>query len=137
MSDDCVFCKIIKGEIPAQKVYENDKIFAFLDIRPINPGHVLVVPREHHANLLETPDDVLSDMITRTKKIAGAIMKAVNADGFNVGINTKPAAGQAVFHTHLHIIPRFKTDGLKHWPGKKLPKEEMQKVQEAIQKELQ
>ncbi len=134
--EDCIFCKIIAGKIPALNVYENDKIFAFLDIMPVNPGHTLVVPRAHHADLLETPDDVLSDMITRTKKIAAAIMKAVNADGFNVGINTKPAAGQAVFHTHLHIMPRFKGDGLRHWPHKKLGDEEMKKVQEAIRANL-
>mgnify|MGYP000033726108 CR=1 FL=1 len=134
--DDCIFCKIVAGKVPALKVYENDKISAFLDISPVNPGHTLVVPRVHHADLLETPDDVLSDMITRTKKIAAAIMKAVNADGFNVGINTKPAAGQAVFHTHLHIMPRFKDDGLRHWPHKKLSDEEMKKVQDAIRAAL-
>lgn len=134
--DDCIFCKIIAGKVPAHKVYENDKIFAFLDISPVNPGHTLVVPRAHHTDLLETPDDVLSDMITRTKKIAAAIVKAVKADGFNIGVNTKPAAGQAVFHTHLHIIPRFSGDGLKHWPHKKLTPEEMQKVTEQIKAQL-
>lgn len=134
--DDCVFCKIIAGTIPSIKVYENDKIFAFLDIMPVNPGHTLVVPRAHHVDLLETPDDVLSDMITRTKKIAAAVMKAVKADGFNLGVNTKPAAGQAVFHTHLHIIPRFAGDGLKPWPHKKLAPEEMQAVADAIRRQL-
>ena len=133
---DCVFCKIIAGEIPAQKVYENDKIFAFLDASPVNQGHTLVVPRAHHEDLLSTPDDVLSDIITRTKKIAAAVMKAVNADGFNTSINTKPAAGQAVFHTHVHIIPRFNNDGLKTWPHKKLASEEMQKIAEGIKANL-
>ena len=134
---DCIFCKIIKGEIPANMVYENDKIFAFLDNNPINKGHTLVLPREHHADMLETPDDILSDMITRSKKIAEAIVKAVKADGFNIGINTKPASGQVILHTHLHIIPRFSGDGFKHWPSTKLPAEEMQKIQEDIKKELQ
>jgi len=134
--DDCVFCKIIAGKIPAHKVYENDKIFAFLDVSPVNQGHVLVVPRAHHADLLETPDDVLSDMITRTKKIATAVMKAVKADGFNLGCNTKKAAGQAVFHTHFHVIPRFDNDGLKHWPHKKLSDEEMAKIRDAVKAQL-
>jgi histidine triad (HIT) family protein len=134
--DDCVFCKIIAGKIPAHKVYENDKIFAFLDVSPVNQGHVLVVPRAHHADLLETPDDVLSDMITRTKKIATAVMKAVKADGFNLGCNTKKAAGQAVFHTHFHVIPRFDNDGLKHWPHKKLTDEEMAKIRDAVKAQL-
>jgi histidine triad (HIT) family protein len=134
--DDCVFCKIIAGKIPAHKVYENDKIFAFLDVSPVNQGHVLVVPRAHHADLLETPDDVLSDMITRTKKIATAVMNAVKADGFNLGCNTKKAAGQAVFHTHFHVIPRFDNDGLKHWPHKKLTDEEMAKIRDAVKAQL-
>lgn len=134
---DCVFCKIIAGQVPAEKVYENDKIVAFLDIAPVNPGHALVVPREHHADLLETPGDVLADMLVKTKKIAAAAMRAVNADGFNIGINTKPAAGQAVFHTHLHIIPRFTGDGLKHWPNKQSTPEERQRVKDAIIKALQ
>lgn len=129
---DCVFCKIIAGQLPAHKVYENDKIFAFLDISPVNQGHTLVVPRSHHTDLLETPDDVLADMIVRTKKIAEATIKAVNADGFNIGINTRPVAGQAVFHTHLHIIPRFSNDGLRHWPAKKTTPEELEKIASSI-----
>jgi histidine triad (HIT) family protein len=133
---DCIFCKIVKKEIPSDIVYENDKIVAFLDIMPVNPGHTLVVPKAHYVDLLETPDDVLHDIITRTKKIAAAIVKAVKADGFNLGVNTKPAAGQAVFHTHLHIIPRFSGDGLKPWPHKTLSKEEMGKVTEAIKAQL-
>ena len=129
---DCVFCKIIAKELPADFVYENDKIVAFLDIRPCNPGHTLVVPKEHHVDLLETPDDVLADIMSRTKKIAPAVVKAVNADGFNTIFNTKPAAGQVIFHTHMHIIPRFSGDGLKHWPEKEMTAEEMQKVKEGV-----
>ncbi len=134
--DDCVFCKIIAGKIPALKVYENDKIFAFLDISPVNKGHTLVVPRAHHVDLLETPEDVLADMMTRTKKIAAAVVKAVKADGFNLGCNTKKAAGQAVFHTHLHIIPRFLGDGLQSWPHQKIADAEMQKVAADIKAQL-
>jgi len=134
--DDCIFCKIIAGKVPAHKVYENDKIFAFLDVAPVQPGHTLVVPRAHHVDLLETPDDVLSDMMTRTKKIAAAVVKAVKADGFNLGCNTKKAAGQAVFHTHLHIIPRFTNDGLQPWPHKKPAQEELKKVADAIRGQL-
>ena len=135
--EDCIFCKIISKEVPSNMVYENDKIFAFLDNNPVNKGHTLVLPREHHVDMLDTPDDVLSDMITRAKKIAESIMKAVNADGFNTSLNTKPAAGQVIFHTHLHIIPRFENDGFKHWHGAKLAPEEMQKIAEDIKKELQ
>ena len=134
--NDCIFCKIIKREIPADFIYENDKIVAFLDIRPCNKGHALIVPKAHFTDLLETPDDVLADIMTRTKKIAPAIMKEVDAEGFNSIFNTKPAAGQVIFHTHMHIIPRFKNDGLKHWPEKDLSKEEMRKIKEQIRAEL-
>ncbi len=133
---DCIFCKIIAKGVPSNVVYENDKVFAFLDINPINKGHTLVVPKEHHDDMLSTPDALLAEMMTTTKNIAAAVVKAVNADGFNIGVNTKRAAGQLVFHTHFHIIPRFEDDGHKHWPGKKLPEEEMQQIQEAIRKKL-
>lgn len=134
--NDCIFCKIIKKEIPADFIYENDKIVAFLDIHPCNPGHALVVPKEHHTDLLETPEEVLLDIMTRTKKIAPAIMEAVKAEGFNTIFNTKPAAGQVIFHTHMHIIPRYKNDGLKHWPEKEISKDEMVKIRDQITKEL-
>ena len=134
--DDCVFCKIIAGKIPAQKVYENDKIFAFMNIAPVSKGHTLVVPRAHHVDMLDTPDDVLNDMITRTKKIAIAVVKAVKADGFNLGCNTKKAAGQAVFHTHFHIIPRFTDDGLPPWPHQKPSNDELQRVAAEIKSHL-
>jgi len=107
-----------------------------LDIHPNNPGHTLIVPKEHHADLLETPDDVLAEILSKAKKIAPAIMKAVKADGFNSIFNTKPAAGQMVFHTHMHIIPRFTNDGLKHWPDKHLSAEELKKTKDKITAEL-
>ena len=134
---DCVFCKIIAKELPADFVYENDKIVAFLDIHPNNPGHTLVVPKEHHEDLLVTPDGLLGDIMSLTKKIAPAVVEAVNADGFNTIFNTKPAAGQVIFHTHMHIIPRFTGDGLKHWPEKDMSTEEMQKIKGDIQRFLE
>ncbi len=131
--NDCIFCKIIRKEIPSENfVYENDKIVAFLDIAPSSPGHTLVVPKAHYADLLETPDDVLADIMSRTKKIAVAIMKAVSAQGFNTICNTKPAAGQVIFHTHFHIIPRFPNDGLKHWPKIGMSAEEMKRIKNNI-----
>jgi len=129
---DCVFCKIIKKEIPADFVYENDRIVAFLDIHPSNKGHTLVVPKEHHTDLLVTPDEVLAEIMAKTKKIAPAVVKAVNAQGFNTIFNTKPAAGQMIFHTHLHIIPRFTNDGLKHWPEQKTTSEELKRIKDKI-----
>ena len=134
--DGCIFCKIIKGEIPCQKIYEDDKVLAFLDISPVNKGHALVVPKKHSMDLLEADDKELSAIISACKKVANACMKGLKADGISLDVSTKPAAGQVVMHTHFHIIPRWKDDGLKHWPRKSLLAEEMKKVQEAIKNSL-
>jgi histidine triad (HIT) family protein len=87
-----------------------------LDIRPVSKGHALLIPKKHAADLLDTDDESLGELIVRVKRVAAAIMSATGAAGFNLGVNTKPAAGQVVFHTHFHIIPRFANDGLKMWP---------------------
>lgn len=113
---DCLFCKIANKEIPADLIYEDEEVVAFLDIRPISKGHALLIPKKHASDLLETDDQTLGAMISRVKKIAASIIEATGAAGFNLGVNTKPAAGQVVFHTHFHIIPRFTNDGLKAWP---------------------
>jgi histidine triad (HIT) family protein len=116
VSGECLFCKISRKEIPSEFIYEDGEIFAFLDIRPVSKGHTLLVPKKHSSDLLEADDETLSQMISSVKRLAGAIMAATGAAGFNLGINTKPAAGQVVFHTHFHIIPRYSNDGLKMWP---------------------
>ena len=114
----CVFCKIVKWETPSQRVYEDDKFIAFLDINPVNFGHTLVIPREHYANFQETPDGVLENMIKLVKRIAPAILTAMSAPAFNVTFNVGSEAGQAVDHVHLHIIPRYSEDGHKAWSGR-------------------
>jgi histidine triad (HIT) family protein len=134
---DCIFCKIVKGEIPCQKVYEDDKTLAFLDIMPIHKGHTLLIPKEHHENMLDMPDDTLADLAKAAKKVAKAVKEATKADGFNISQNNGEAAGQAVFHFHLHIIPRFTDDGLKTWPHKQIPEEEMKEIQQAIKNSLE
>jgi histidine triad (HIT) family protein len=136
-SKACIFCKIAKKEIPSETiVYENDKIMAFLDINPTNPGHTLVIPKEHYPNLLETPDDVLKELITAVRKVAKAVKEGVNADGINISINTEKAAGQIIFHTHVHIIPRFKHDGLKMWPQKPYQPGQAENIKKEIIKHL-
>ena len=133
---NCIFCKIVKNEIPCDLVFENEKVSAFLDVRPSAPGHTLVVPKEHHEDLLVTPDILLLESMRVIKKVAKAAMEATSAEGFNLIANTLPAAGQVVFHTHFHIIPRFSNDGLKHWPHKEVLKEEQQKIKDAMNKQL-
>ncbi len=129
---DCIFCKIVSGELPSSKTYEDDLVIAFLDIMPVNPGHTLVAPKEHYNTPLETPDETLSRIVLTAKKIAPAIARATNATGFNITFNNGTDAGQAVPHTHLHIIPRDKSDGLKLWPQKPYPEGEQEKLAQKI-----
>lgn len=115
---DCLFCEIVAGEIPATKVYEDDHVLAFLDIRPVNPGHALVVPKKHSVDITEADDDDLARCIAVAKKIGAAILASGLGDAFNIGINTKPAAGQVIFHTHIHVMPRKADDGYRPWIGR-------------------
>ena len=130
---NCVFCKVIQGEIPCDKVYEDDEVLAFLDINPINKGHCLVIPKEHYDNLLEMPEELAQQIIRVVKKVAPSVMEATQADGFNLGVNSGSAAGQIVFHAHFHVIPRHSDDGLEHWPHKKYESDE---EKEAIGKNI-
>ena len=132
---ECVFCKIIAGEIPAEKIYEDEQALAFLDISPVNPGHTLVVPKEHYEDPLTTPDEVLARLIGVGKKIARAILAVGLAEGINFGMNNGRAAGQIVFHAHLHVIPRLNVDGLKMWgSGEYKSEEERKEVARKIKK---
>ncbi|MBI4149852.1 HIT family protein [Candidatus Woesearchaeota archaeon] len=115
---DCIFCKIIKGEVPSSKIYEDDNVYAFLDISPVNPGHTLVVPKQHCTDLYEMTNDEINAVFTTAKRIAKAVVRGVQADGVNIGMNNGKAAGQIVFHAHIHVIPRFMNDGYHHWHGK-------------------
>jgi histidine triad (HIT) family protein len=114
---DCVFCKIVRGELPANKIYEDNDAVVFMDIGPIVKGHLLVVPKSHYAHLMETPAEVLAKLIVIVQKIARAQKKALQADGVNIVQSNGRAAGQVVDHVHFHIIPRFASDG-HHWNWK-------------------
>ena len=129
---DCIFCKISKGEIPSYTIYEDDKVIVFLDIVPINKGHALVVPKKHFETILDCEDSVLKEIIVVAKKVTPAILKAVNSEGFNIGINNKRVAGQLVPHLHLHIMPRFEEDGHRLFGGKEAEKDELKKTADKI-----
>jgi histidine triad (HIT) family protein len=116
--DTCIFCKIVKGEIPSTKLYEDDQVLSFLDIAPVNIGHALVIPKEHFENILETPEDIMAHMMRVVKKISHGL-EALNPDGININMNNKSAAGQVVFHSHIHVIPRYTGDGFGMWHGKR------------------
>lgn len=130
MTSDCLFCKIINKEIPSNKIYEDDFVYAFLDISPVNKGHVLIIPKKHSTDILDMEDSDISKCFTIAKRIGNKIMDF--AQGFNINMNTKPASGQVIFHSHIHIIPRFNNDGLKLWPGKLYNQGEAEKYLEML-----
>ena len=108
---DCIFCKIVKGEIPCYKLYEDEDILAFLDITPVNPGHTLIIPKKHSETILDTDDEILKKLIITTKKISNAVYKGLKLEGFNIGINQGRIAGAGVIdHMHIHLVPRWQGD---------------------------
>ena len=133
VDENCLFCKIIAGAIPCAKVYEDENILAFLDINPIARGHSLIVPKGHYPTLLELPASEGQALMHGMRLVAKALMEERGADGFNCIQNNFAAAGQMVFHSHWHIVPRFSSDGLPDWPGKPYAdNEEMQALARAI-----
>ncbi len=112
--NDCLFCKIVSGEIPSIKLFENEQVLAFMDIGPIVKGHALVIPKAHYPTLSQTPDELLAQVIAVVRLIAQAQQEGLGADGVNIHQANGEAAGQVVPHLHFHVIPRFKHDG-HHW----------------------
>jgi histidine triad (HIT) family protein len=134
--DDCLFCKIVRREIPAEVVYEDEHALAFLDIRPNNAGHTLVIPKTHAVNIFDIEEEVLADVWKAVRKVARAVRSATAAEGENINTNNGAVAGQIVMHYHVHVIPRFAGDGYELWHGKALPEDEMRAVAEAIRQAL-
>jgi histidine triad (HIT) family protein len=129
----CIFCKIIAGEMPCARVYEDEDVIAFLDINPIAKGHTLVVPKGHFPTLLELPESEGEALLKALRLVAGAVKEETGAGGFNCIQNNFAPAGQMVFHSHWHIIPRFDNDGLPDWPGGKYADtDEMQQLARSI-----
>ena len=134
---DCVFCKIVAGEIPSAKLYEDEDVLDFLDINPVNKGHTLIIPKVHSENYLEMDEKVTEKCSKIIRKIAKSIMDGIRCDGFNITMNNYPAAGQVVMHSHFHVIPRFEGDGLKHWPqGKYSDDEDMEDSRKSIEERM-
>ena len=117
--DNCIFCRIVKGEIPAAKIYEDDLVFAFLDIAPINFGHVLVIPKEHHESSSTIPEATAGRMFRIGSRIGVALKRKFDYDAFNLHLADGSAAGQVVMHAHLHVVPRGVEDGF-HWNWRQL-----------------
>lgn len=123
--NNCIFCKIIAGEIPAAKIYEDDLVVAFLDIGPINLGHALVIPKEHHESSSTIPEHVAGRMFHVGSRIGIAIRRKFDYDAFNLHLADGTAAGQVVMHCHLHVVPRGVEDGFR-WNWRQLKYEDGQ-----------
>ena len=132
---DCIFCKLIKGEIPSTKIYEDADVFAFLDIKPVNPGHTLVIPKTHYENIHDMPDEMVAKVAIAAKKIADALLKS-GAKGVNIGMNNGVHAGQVVFHAHVHVMPRYGKDKFSLWVGKEYDGNERELVAQKIRANL-
>ena len=118
--DDCIFCKLANGEIPTRVVYEDEDFCVIMDAAPATKGHCLILPKEHFPNIYEIEEEVLGKAFKLAKKMAGHLTEKLGCDGFNIVQNNGEAAGQTVFHFHVHLIPRYKNDGMAMgWkPGK-------------------
>jgi histidine triad (HIT) family protein len=112
---ECLFCQIAAGNIPCHKIYEDENVLAFLDIHPLNPGHTQIIPKKHSGHLLEADEIDARAIMDAAKKITPAILQCVGAPGCNFHSNIGRAAGQVIFHTHVHLIPRYADDGFQDW----------------------
>lgn len=131
--DDCIFCKIANGEIPSKTLYEDDMFRVILDLGPVAKGHALLMPKEHAANLYELPDETAAGALVLAKKMAVHMTEKLKCDGFNLVQNNGEIAGQTVQHFHLHLIPRYISDGKNiNW----VPGEPSQEELEAVRKQI-
>ena len=130
---NCIFCKIANGEIPSTTLYEDEDFRVILDLGPATRGHALLLPKEHYKDLFDLEDEVAAKALVRAKRIAGRLQKAVGADGMNLVQNNGEAAGQTVFHFHMHLIPSYQDDhaGILWEPGSTTP-EDMAEVKRLV-----
>ena len=130
---DCIFCKIVAGQIPCHKLYEDEQVLSFLDIGPLSEGHCLVIPKAHHVTIDQLPPELASACAAVLPKLSRAVADVTGVAGWNVLQNNGAIAGQAVDHVHFHIIPRREGDGLGYrWPAGSLDQETAQRLVEQI-----
>jgi histidine triad (HIT) family protein len=135
--EDCIFCKMVAGEIPLTKIYEDDVVLSFLDIGPVSDGHTLVIPKQHFERLHDCPPELLGRVCSRLGTVAKAVADAMSSQGYNVLCNNGRAAGQLVDHLHFHIIPRNAGDGVfDRWPAYKYQEGKIEQIAEKIRKNL-
>ena len=133
---DCIFCKIILKEIPSHKIYEDENVYAFLDINPVHIGHTLVVPKVHAEDIFDISSESWAHVMNVVHTLSPIVHAATNADGVNIIMNNKRSAGQLIDHAHVHIVPRFADDGLKGLPQHNESSEALTTMQEKIKNTL-
>ena len=131
-NESCIFCKIVQGQAPSSILYEDETVLAFLDIRPLNMGHTLVIPKKHYVDIFDIPVQELANVHQIAKKISFAVSKATNADGISIIQQNGQAAGQDIFHLHVHVVPRFEGQKLPRFSELKMV--ERDKLEEMAQK---
>ncbi len=131
--DNCIFCKIISGEIPSFTIFEDEQFKVILDVAPAAKGHALIIPRRHYANLYELPEDMAADAMRLARRMMTTMTQKLGCDGFNIVQNNGEVAGQTVFHFHMHLIPRYHNDGeiLKYIAGEP-DREELEQIRRII-----
>ncbi len=133
--DNCIFCKLANGDIPTNKIYEDDTFTVILDASPATRGHALILPKEHAADIYELPEETASKVFVLAKKLATKMTDILSCDGFNIVQNNGEVAGQTVFHFHLHLIPRYYGDGNEDklcWNHLDLTEEEIAEIREEL-----
>ena len=133
MEEHCIFCKIANGEIPSATLYEDENFRVILDLCPASKGHALILPKKHAANLFGLSDETASKVMILAKQIAAVLQEGLHADGINLVQNNGEAAGQTVFHFHMHLIPRYREDGQKiGWKPQEVSQEELEETRKQI-----
>ena len=134
---NCIFCKIANGEIPSFTIYEDDKFRVIFDLSPATKGHSIILPKDHFKNVFELSDEYAKEVMLVAKKVASAMKEVLNCDGLNILQNNEEVAGQTVFHFHMHLIPRYKDDGLKpSWITGELDKNVASQLAAAIKEKI-
>ena len=131
--DNCIFCKLANGDIPTNKIYEDDDFTVIMDASPATKGHALILPKEHYKNLYEMPDDLLEKVMPLAKKLATHMTEVLHCDGFNIVQNNNEIAGQTVFHFHVHLIPRYEGGTeILGWDHQSFTNEEMAEIRDSL-----
>lgn len=135
---DCIFCKIVAGEIPSTKVFEDDRFLAFMDINPVTKGHCLIIPKEHHQDLFAMPENLLGDLLVAAQKLGRAVVQGMQAQGLNLIQSNGRAANQIIDHFHMHLIPRNDPSEMRAlaWEGEPGAVDALPKAAELIRKSL-